>query len=188
MTARLSANSRLAKRYAKALYELALEKGVLDSVEKDLLAIKAALASSKELSDFTKTPLISREDKASAISALLTKAGANKETISFANTLAQNSRLEALEDSIEEVQLLCAQHRGEIAVQVISAVPLQESQRSAISSALVASLGKKVKLELAVEADILGGVIVKVGSKMLDNSLKSKLERLKTLDKQILVA
>ena len=180
MTARLSSNSRLAMRYAKALFEMATEQNVLAVIEKDCLALKECILSSKDLDTLLHTPLLSRKDKAEALAAILDKAGSHTLTKQYILVLAKNNRLAILANIIEAFSQLLAEERGEITAEVVSAVPLQASQVSAIVSALIAARAKKVKINPVVDQAILGGLVVNVGSYMLDSSLKSKLDKLKT--------
>lgn len=185
MAATLSANSRLAGRYAKALFEFAVEKNAIEAIEKDLLAVQHAIQSSEDLKVFLATPLLSRTEKTNAIASLLEKAGAQKATLAFAKLMAQNNRLGALPETIVAWLKLAAENRGEVTAEVTTAVTLRDAQKAAIAGALTAATGKKIKIEPSVDTSILGGVVVTIGSHMFDSSLRSKLERLKALNNTV---
>lgn len=169
--------SQAANRYAKALFELAKEAGV-EVVEKDLLALQALVGSNEALGLLMETPLISREKKEKVLSAILEKAGAQEISRRFVACLARNNRLPIIHAIIHAFVEKVMLHKNEVVAEVTSAAPLQSDSLVAISDTLTEALGKKVKLNVKVERKLLGGLVIKVGSVMLDNSLKSKLDRL----------
>jgi F-type H+-transporting ATPase subunit delta len=168
----------LAGRYATALYELADEAKALDAVSADLKALKAQIAESADLRRLITSPLIPREQQAKAVLALVEKAGLSDLTRRFVGMVARNRRLAALVDIIDSFTGLLAAHRGEIVAEVTSAKQLSTPQADAVGNALRAAVGKKVAVQLNVDPKLLGGLKVKVGSRLIDASLASKLQRL----------
>lgn len=180
----LASTSGVAGRYASALFELAEEAGSVDAIETDLKALQAAIGASPDFRDFLKSPVYDAADQMSAISALAEKAGYNVMTANFLKLVAQNRRLFALESVISAFSALAAKARGEISAQAISAAALNDEQTKALRHEIERQVGRAVNLETRVDPDLLGGLIVKIGSQMIDASLKTKLNRLKTVMKE----
>ncbi len=170
--------SGLAGRYALALLDLADEDNSLDAVADDLRALRQMIGESEDLRRMLRSPLISREQQATALAAVLDKAGLGETTRRFAQVVARNRRLFVLPQIIDTYLSELARRRGEVTAQVTSAVPLSESQRQALIESLKSSVGGKVHVDVKVDDSLIGGLIVKVGSRMIDNSLRSKLQRL----------
>jgi len=168
----------LAGRYAMALYELADEAKALDAVAADLAALKGQITQSDDLRRLVTSPLIPRAEQAKAMLALVEKAGLSDITRRFVGTVARNRRLASLVDIINGFTSLLAAHRGEIAAEVTSAKALSSAQADALGNALRAAIGKKVSVQLNVDPKLLGGLKVKVGSRLIDASIASKLQRL----------
>ena len=177
--------SGLAARYAKALFELAKEKTEIDSTEEDLIALGAMLDGSSELDRLILSPVMSRVEQGMAMAAVAEKAGLGGLTKNFIGLLARNRRLFVLRQIIQSFLDRCASDRGNVTAEVISATPLNGSQLSAIANQLSRSAGKNAVVQSRVDEDLLGGLIVKMGSRMVDNSLRSKLERMKLVLKGI---
>ena len=171
--------SGMAGRYATALFELADETNALDAVARDLGQLAEMMRASKDLVRVVRSPLVSREEQARAMAALLDRIGAHDLTRRFVGLLAQKRRLFALADMIRAYRALLAQKRGEMTAHVTSAHPLDSEQRAALSDILHVTFKRDVKLETTVDQNLLGGLIVKVGSRMIDSSLATKLDRLK---------
>ena len=171
--------SGVAARYASALYDLADEKGALDAVAGDLAALQQMFDGSDDFRRFIKSPVISRDDQSKGIAALAAKAQLSPLAHKFLGLLAVNRRLFALPGVIAGFRAILADRRGEATAQVTSAAPLSDSQTTALIEALKKAIGRKVDIATKVDPSILGGLIVKVGSRMVDSSLKSKLQRLK---------
>ena len=169
----------LAARYATALYGLADEQKALDVVAADLKSLQAMIDSSDDFRRFIKSPVLSRADQSKAIKALWDKAALSGLTQKFLGLAAANRRLFALPSIIAAYLDLLATRRGEVTADVTSAVPLSDSQMLAITAALKQTVGRTVSLTSKIDASILGGLIVRVGSRMVDSSIKSKLQRLK---------
>ena len=173
--------SGLAGRYATALFDLADEGESFDKVRDDLASLKAMIADSPDLARLLTSPVIGREDRVRAIDAVMDRAGIGDLTRRFVNVVAGNRRLFALSDMMGVFTALLARRRGEIAAEVVSARPLDAAQQSALEDALRRAIGGTVTVEARVEPEILGGLIVKVGSRMVDSSLRTKLQKLQTV-------
>ena len=184
MSAKKSSKAAIARRYAKALFELANEKKSLEAVEKDLGQIREILENSPELNRVLKNTTLSKEKLQNIFSEILKRVKVNKLTNNFCLALGANRRLEILAEVIKEFFALIAEQNGEMTVEVVSAVPLAKTQKSKIAEQLKVITGKKVEITEVVNKEILGGIIVKMGSQMLDNSINGKLERLKIQQKR----
>ena len=170
--------SGIARRYATALYDLADEQNLLDAVKADLDAVGALIDASADLRLLIQSPLFTRRDQARAIAAVLEHAGIAELVRRFVAVVAENRRLSALPAMIAAYSALLAERRGEVTAEVTSATPLSATQLAAIDTALGHAIGGKVAVDTRVDPSIIGGLIVKVGSRMIDNSLKTKLQRL----------
>ncbi|MEL7048303.1 MAG: F0F1 ATP synthase subunit delta [Pseudomonadota bacterium] len=174
-----SATASVQGRYASALYELASEQNELETIEQQLTAFQALIDESDDLRRMIKSPVFSGEDQMKALQAILSKAGITGTTASFFGLIAQNRRLFALPDIIKAFRALAADGRDEITAEVTSAVALTPEQTQTLTETLKASVGKDVILDLKVDPEILGGLIVKLGSRMVDSSLRTKLTNMK---------
>lgn len=172
-------------RYATALFELALEGKSLDKISKELKKIQALLEGSSDLDRLVKSPVFSTDEQMRALSAVLKKVKISSLTMNFVGLITSNRRLFAIQDMIKAFGMLLAQHRGEITAEVTSATKLSTKQVNVVKSELKAVVGRDVKLDARVDASLLGGLIVKVGSRMVDNSLKTKLDSLKIAMKEV---
>ena len=171
--------SGLAGRYATALFELSDEEKQLDQVASDLNAIKSMLSNSEDLRRFIQSPVVAREDQQKAMQALLQEAGIGQLTRNLIGVVVDNRRLHSLSSIIDGYFSLLAKARGETTAEVISANSLSKAQQDAIMVSLKREMGSKVTLETRVDETLLGGIIVKIGSKMIDTSLKTKLAQLR---------
>ena len=177
--------SGVAERYATALFELALEGGQLDAVDADLSRFSAMLAESEDLTRLVQSPVFAAEDQLRAVSAVLDKAGIGGLVGNFIKVAANNRRLFAVPGMIADFSQMLARHRGEVTAEVTSAEPLSDSQVAALKDALKAQIGKDVTLVATVDPGLIGGLIVKVGSRMIDTSLRSKFNSLKIAMKEV---
>ncbi len=178
--------SGVAQRYASALFEVALEAEAVDAVGKDLDAFDGLLSASADLKRLVGSPVFSADEQTRAIGAVLAKAGIGGIAANFVALAARNRRLFVLPDMIRAYRALAAAHRGEQAAEVTSATPLTEDQVSSLSSALSGvAQGKTIRIVPKVDPSIIGGLIVKVGSRMIDTSLKTKLTSLKVALKEV---
>lgn len=178
MTSQATVTGAIAERYATALYELAEEQKALDKVAGDLEDLKATIVSSDDLRRLLRSPLIGRDAQGKAMDAILGKAQADDLTRRFVGVVIRNRRLFALEGIIDGYLSLLAERRGEVTAQVTSAAKLTEKQLKAVTDALRKVAGAKVRIDQRVDPGLIGGLIVKVGSRMIDSSLRTKLQRL----------
>lgn len=172
------------RRYAEALFDLALAGKALESVETDLRTLAAAIRTSPDFRAFLTSPVYDADDKARAIAAIADRAGVSTLTKNFLGVVARNRRLFALEAMIAAFGRRLAEHRGEVSAEAIAAAPLSDDQTKRLRGEIERVVGKAVNLSVKVDKDLLGGMIVKVGSKMIDSSLKTKLNRLKSVMKE----
>ena len=175
----MSESSGLTGRYAKALYELAAEKKLISRIVEDFQDIKTLLENNNLFSNMIKNPAISKADKQSSVIAVLKKMKADKLTIMFCGTLAFNGRLKYLKEIQDVFLSLVSKTSGEVQAEVTSSSKLDKDQQKQLETAVSEATGvKKISLSLKVDETLIGGLIVKVGSKMIDNSIKTKLNRL----------
>lgn len=170
--------AEIAGRYATALFELADERKALDLVADDLRALKAMLAASGELRRLVRSPVIGRAEKAKALEALMERAGLDGLTRRFVGLVAANRRLMALDRMIDAYLAELARRRGEITARVTSAAALSAAQKTALGAAVKRAVGGKVAVEHRIDPSLLGGLVVRVGSRMVDSSLSTKLKKL----------
>jgi F-type H+-transporting ATPase subunit delta len=170
--------SGLAERYAAALFELADEQKALDQVAGDLRQLRAMISESAEFQRLIRSPVLSRTEQGRAINAIAEQAGFSQLTRNFIGLVAQNRRLFVVPAIIDAFLALLAERRGEVTAQVTAAQPLTDAQRTLVEEQLKRAVGSKVAVEIKIDPSLLGGMIVKVGSRMVDASLKSKLHRL----------
>lgn len=168
----------LAGRYALALFELARDEKQLETVSKSLGTVGQALAGSDDFRALTTSPLVGREASARVIAAASGAMGLDPLTRNFLGVLAKNRRLSRLGAVIRAFNLLLARHRGEITAEITSARALDDDQVAAIKSSLRARMGRDIAVELDVDPAILGGLVVKIGSEMIDGSIRTKLNNL----------
>jgi F-type H+-transporting ATPase subunit delta len=178
VAAEAKGGSGLADRYAAALFDLADERKALDAVADDLKALRAMLRDSADLRRLIRSPVLSREAQAKGVGALATQAQISPLTRNFLGLLAQNRRLFALPEMIESYLQRLAEKRGEVTAHVRTAQELTPAQREAVNEQLRRAVGRKVAVDVEVDPSLLGGLVVKVGSRMVDASLRSKLHRL----------
>ncbi|PZM09562.1 F0F1 ATP synthase subunit delta [Rhizobium tubonense] len=177
--------SGVAERYASSLFELALEEGAVDKVTVDLDRFQAMLDDSEDLRRFIASPVFSSEDQLKAIIALSAKAGISGFFGNFLKVVAQHRRLFALPGMIRAFRIIAAEKRGEVTAEVTSAHALTQAQEDELKVALKSVTGKEVTVAVTVDPTILGGLIVKVGSRQIDTSLRTKLSTLKLALKEV---
>jgi F-type H+-transporting ATPase subunit delta len=177
--------SGMAGRYAGALFELALEEKAIDSVKADLEKFDELMSQSAELERLVRSPVFSADDKLKALSAVLDKAGIKGIASNFLRVLTTNRRLFAVRDVIRGYRALVARHRGEVTAQVTVAEKLSDKNLAALKDALKSkTAGKDIDLDVRIDPSIIGGLIVKVGSRMVDSSLRTKLNSIKLAMKE----
>ena len=170
--------SGLSERYAKALFDLADEQKALDAVATDLRALRGIIAESADFRRLIRSPVLSRTEQGNAIAAVAAQAGFSPLTRNFLGVAARNRRLFVLPGVIAAYLKELAARRGEITAEVTAARPLTPMQAEAVNEQLRKAVGGKVAVDLRIDPSLIGGLVVRVGSRMVDASLKSKLARL----------
>nr|WP_298683064.1 F0F1 ATP synthase subunit delta [uncultured Dongia sp.] len=173
-----TATGGLAQRYAGALFELADDKHQLDAVVADLAAIAKMIDESADFRRLINSPILTRTEQGKAVTGIVQAAQFNPLIAKFLGLLAQNRRLFALPAMIQAFQKMLADRRGEMTAQVWSARALSPEQQSALTETIKRAHGAKVTMEVKVDPDLIGGLIVKVGSRMIDSSIRTKLQKL----------
>ncbi|HEV3159974.1 MAG: F0F1 ATP synthase subunit delta [Xanthobacteraceae bacterium] len=171
--------SGMAGRYANALFELALETNAIEAVKTELDRFDAIVADNADLTRLVRSPVFSAEEQLQALSAVLERMGIRGLAANFLKLAASNRRLFAVRDMIKAFRALVAQHKGEATAAVTVAEPLKDAHVDALRAALKAVSGKDVDLDVKVDPSILGGLVVKLGSRMVDSSLRTKLNAIK---------
>jgi F-type H+-transporting ATPase subunit delta len=179
LAAETSIVSGIAGRYATALFELAIEGKSLDTVASDLDRLKAMIGESADLRRLLKSPIFGRDEQSRAIGAVAERLGVSPLVRRFVGIVAQNRRLFVLENMIRDFRALLARHRGETVARVVSASPLNPNQLATLKAALKAGVGREVSVDAHVDAGLIGGIMVQVGSRMVDASMRTKLQNLK---------
>jgi F-type H+-transporting ATPase subunit delta len=177
--------SGLAGRYAVALFELAVEEKTLDQVAINLNSLSELLNSCSELKMLTTSPVISRTNQATAMTAVIKAAGFTKTVENFIGVVTANRRLDQLGNIINEFNRYLSHHRGEVNASVVTAFKLDKKQLDALSKKLKSMVGSDVNVETEVDEDLLGGMVVRIGSRMIDSSLKTKLANLEATMKEV---
>ena len=185
MAGRKSSIATVAGRYANALFELSAEVNLLPAVEADLGRFADMVAESADLARLVKTPVYSASEQAGAVGAVLDRAGIGGLVSNFIRVVAGNRRLFLMPAIIAIFRIMLATHRSEVAAEVTSAEPLSDRHVAALKAALKDSIGKDVALHTQVDPALIGGLIVKVGSRMMDGSLRTKLNSLKLAMKEV---
>jgi len=175
----------IAARYATAVFELAIDGKALPALEKDVDALEAALADSADLQTLLTSPLYSREEQGSAIAAVAKKMKLSESTSNVLALMASKRRLFVLPQLLSSLRTRIATHKGEVTAEVTSAKALTKAQTESLAKTLKAQIGADVKIKATVDESIIGGLIVKVGSKMIDTSIKSKLNALQNTMKEV---
>lgn len=172
--------SGMAGRYGGALFELALENKVVDAVKTDLNQFDAMIAGSPDLTRLVRSPVFGVDEQLKALSAILAKAGISGLAANFLRVITTNRRLFAVRDMIRSYRALAARHKGEVSAQVTVAEKLSDQNIDALKGALKnVTGGKDIDLDVKIDPAIIGGLIVKVGSRMIDSSLRTKLNAIK---------
>ena len=169
----------VAGRYASALFELATDQNAVGDVERDLGNFQSLLTESADLRQVLASPVLSTEEQNKAVTAVLAKMGASDMTTNFFQLITKNRRLSVAGDVVRAFQALAAKARGEVTAEVVSATTLNDEQTAALKATLKDSVGKDVQLSAKVDPSLLGGLIVKIGSRMVDSSLRTKLATMK---------
>ena len=168
----------LAGRYASALLDLARDQRQIETVGNSLAALSQALLDSKDFAELVASPLVSRDEAGKAFAALAPQLGLDPITTNFVGVLARNGRKAELRKVIRAFGRLAAEHRGEATAEVLTARPLNDDQLAALKQQLRTRVGRDVNIDATVDPDILGGIVVKLGSQQIDASIRTKLNRL----------
>jgi F-type H+-transporting ATPase subunit delta len=169
----------VAERYASALFELAKEQKAQVAVEQDLIRFQGLIDASADLRRLILSPAFAAKDQAKALTAIMERAGIAGLAANIVKVLANNRRLFTVSDVIKNYRLIAASARGEVSADVTSAHPLTAAQMQSLKDQLRASVGREVTIQSKVDPALLGGLVVKVGSRMIDSSLRTKIEQLK---------
>lgn len=185
MSGSASLTSGVAGRYATALFEIARDGKLLDEIERDLAEIEDAHRTSADFRQLLASPIHSREEQGKAIAALAAAMGLGPTLTSTLGLMAKNRRLFVVPGLIAQVKALIAAERGEVTAEVSSAKPLTKGQTEELAATLKQSVGKDVRIEAKVDESLIGGMVVKVGSVMIDSSIRSKLAQLQNVMKEV---
>jgi len=180
-----SISSGIAQRYATAAFELAREGNALAALDRDIDALQQALDLSADLRAVLSSPVIPRAEQQQAVLALAGQMGLSDTLRGTLGLMAQNRRLFALPALLAELRRMSAEERGEVTADVVTASVLTKAQADKLAAAIKAKIGKTVKLNVAVDEALIGGMIVKVGSKMIDTSIRSRLAALQNSMKEV---
>lgn len=180
-----SISQGIAGRYAQALFELAKDEKGLTALEADADALAAALAASPELAAMIASPVIARAEQAAAMAAVAAKMGVSPLMANTIALMAKNRRLFVLPHLVANVKARIAVEKGEVTADVTSATKLSAAQAKKLAETLQAKVGKTVKLNTTVDESLIGGLIVKLGSTMIDTSVKAKLAALQNAMKEV---
>ena len=173
-----TAVSIIANRYATALFELADDQSRLDEVALDLTRLVSSIDESQDLQQLVRSPILNRKDQGKAMTSVLEAMEVGELTKNFVGLIAQNRRLFALTDMVKGFLDELARRRGEVTAEVTAARSLSESQVAALQESLQRSLGGKVSISHEVDPTLIGGMVVKVGSRMVDTSLRTQLNKI----------
>ncbi len=176
-----SSSAQVSQRYAQALLKVADQAQAIPVVEQDMRDLLAMLSSSPELSRAVSSPLIGRKAMNEMVTALASKAQFNSVTQKFLGVLAQNGRVANVQSIASQVLKICAARRGEVEAVIRTAHALSPEQQNALKAGLKQSLGLDAHLNITVDPTLLGGMMITVGSRLIDDTVKSKLDRLKTI-------
>ena len=179
MASQLSSGDLISDRYASALYDLASEKKLVDVVLDDLLFIQSMIKNNKDLKLVIKSPLIKSNDKLEILQNILKSKNPNELSSTFLKVLSKNKRFQKTVDIISQFKNINAQKRGDVLADITSAEKLSNEQQDNIKEQVRTILGDKLSLSYKVDKQIIGGLIIKVGSKMIDTSLSNKINKLK---------
>lgn len=180
-----SISTSIAARYATAVYEIAKDGNAVASLETDLGALKTALSESEDFRALIHSPIYSRDEQGAAISAIAAKMGLSDTMANTLALMAQNRRLFVLPQLVTTLRDIIAAEKGEVTAEVTSAKALTKTQAEKLAKTLTASTGKTVTLDATVDESLIGGLIVKVGSRMVDTSIRAKLNSLQNAMKEV---
>ena len=180
-----SISTGIGARYATAIFELAQEDNSLPALESDIAALNGAIADSDDFRALIASPVYSRDDQETAISAIAGKMGLSGTVSNSLALMASKRRLFVLPQLLAELSRLISDHKGEVSAEVTAASELSDAQKTKLAETLKARVGKDVKINMAVDESLIGGLVVKVGSQMIDTSIRSKLAALQNTMKEV---
>lgn len=180
-----SISSGIAQRYATAVFDLAIEGKTLKALEADIATLESAIKDSADLRAMMNSPVYSREQQGKAITALAEKMKLSPAMRGALGLMAQNRRLFTVPALLARLRQMIAEEKGEITAEVVSATALSKAQADALAATIKDRMGKAVNLNVAVDESLIGGLIVKVGSKMIDTSIRSRLAALQNSMKEV---
>ena len=180
-----SISSGIASRYATAVFQLAKESNSVAKIESDVASLDASLAESAEFRDLISSPVYTREDQAGSIAAIAKKSGLTETMTNVLGVMASKRRLYVLPQLLAALRDLIAEDKGEVTADVVSAKALTKAQSDKLAKTLAANIGKTVNINATVDESLIGGMIVKVGSKMIDTSIASKLNSLQNAMEEV---
>ena len=175
----------IAQRYATAVFDLAREAGAIGTLEGDIDALSAALTESADFAAMVRSPLYSRQDQQDAITALAGQMGLSPLTVNTLALMAAKRRLFVLPQLIKALRDLIANEKGEVTAEITAAAPLTDAQAERLADTLKAKIGRDVKINTTVDESLIGGLVVKVGSRMIDTSVAAKLANLQQAMKEV---
>ena len=179
MASKISSGDIISERYGSALYDLASEKKCIDNILNDFEVVEKVMKGNSELRQVLKSPLVNSDEKLNILLKIFSKSNLNNLTETFFKVLNNNKRISKLISIILQFKKINSEKRGDITADVTSANELSEEEKSNITNQLKNSLGQKLSLNFDVDKDIIGGLIVRVGSKMIDTSILNKINKLK---------
>jgi F-type H+-transporting ATPase subunit delta len=185
MSSSASLTSGVAGRYATALFEIARDGKLLDEVERDIAEVEDAFRTSADFRTILASPVHTREEQGKAIAALAAAMGLGPTVTNTLGLMAANRRLFVVPGLLAQVKALIAAERGEVTAEVTTAKPLTKAQAEELAATLKKSVGKDVKIDARVDESLIGGMVVKVGSQMIDSSIRSKLAHLQNVLKEV---
>lgn len=180
-----SISTGIASRYALAVFELSREGNALASLESDVDALDAAMKDSADLRDLIASPIYSRDDQALAIAAIAAKMGLSATVTNLLGLMAAKRRLFVLPQLVAVLRTMIATEKGEVTAEVTSAKALTKAQADKLAKTLSAQAGKDVQIKASVDETLIGGLVVKIGSKMIDTSIRAKLTALQNMMKEV---
>jgi F-type H+-transporting ATPase subunit delta len=175
----------IAQRYASAIFDLANDGKALPKLESDVAALSEALAASDDLRDLIASPIYSREEQGKAIAAVANKMGLTELMGNSLSLMASKRRLFVVPQLIAALREMIAEHKGEVTADVVSAKALTKAQEDKLAKTLKSSFGKDVNVNVTVDESLIGGLVVKVGSQMIDTSIKARLNALQNTMKEV---
>ena len=184
MSEPISISTGIAARYATAVFELTREEGALDGLESDVDALTAAYRESEDLRDLIHSPVYSRMEQEAGIGAVAEKMGLSDTMTRTLRLMATKRRLFVLPQLLIQLRQRIAEEKGEVTAEVVSATPLSDEQRNRLAETLKSQAGRDVKIDMSVDQSLIGGLRVKLGSKMIDTSIRSKLDAMQNMMKE----